>query len=378
LKKLLFLGVSALLATSMMAKEFKIGILQPISGKFKSFGTKTIDGINFIYNTNHILPNGDKVKLVILDNNSDEKNTVQSYKKLVNKEKVIAVEGPLTSKNALSIKNLASTSKTPTVTQIATAVKVTRGTTYITRPCFTDYFQGKIAAVYALKHNLNTAVILFDISNNYSVELTKTFIKTYRQNGGNILKTFFIHTGDKDFSSQINYIRRLNPKFIYIPLYAKEAGEFLKQLGKKGIKSVVMGGDGIDDPVLLNKIAGKASNGVLFTAHFDARKPPNKFSEKFVNSFKKKYHRLPTSFEATGVDGYLMIYNALKKCDVRGNKNIDEIKECVNNKIRHTSNLEGVTGNITINPNTGNPVNKPGVIEKIVDGSTQFVELVTP
>jgi len=378
LKKLLFLGVSALLATSMMAREFKIGILQPMSGKFESFGKKTIDGINFIYSTHNVLPKGDKIKLVILDNSSDGKNTVQSYKKLANEENVIAVEGPLTSKNAIAIKNLANTTQTPTVTQIATAMKVTRGTKYISRPCFTDDFQGKIAALYALKHNLNEAVILFDISHNYSVELMKAFMKTYKQNGGKVLKKFLIHTGDTDFSEQLHHIKELNPPFIYIPIYAKEAGEFVKQLREKGLKSVVMGGDGIDDPVVLNKIAGKASNGVLFTTHFDAIKPLNKFSEKFVNGFKEKYKRLPTSFEATGADGYLMIYNALKKCDIPANKNIDEIKECVNDKIRHTTNLEGVTGNITINPNTGNPVDKPAVIEKIVDGSTQFVEIIKP
>ncbi|WP_457560364.1 ABC transporter substrate-binding protein [Caminibacter sp.] len=379
MKKFVVLGLSALVASTLMAKEIKVGILQPLTGPIAAFGQKTLDGIKLIYNKYHKLPNGDTIKLVVVDNQFDKIQTVNGYKRLVSGENVVAVEGPLASSMALAVKRLANSTKTPTVTQIATNPRVTEGTKYITRTCFTDDFQGTVAAKYALKHHLNTAVVVFDMKQDYSVGLAKAFMKAYKKGGGKILKVLYINTGDKDFNAQVAQIKRLHPQFIYTPIYAPEEGLFLRQLRAAGVKAPVMGGDGIADPALLKKLAGKAANGVMYTDHFDAAKAPTPLAKEFIKDFKATYHRLPSAFAATGADGYLLIYNAIKKCDTPANsKDLAQFKMCVNNAIRHTKHLEAVTGYLTINPKTGNPVNKPAVIEKIVDGKTEFVELVKP
>jgi len=379
MKKLLTLGISAILATTLMAKEIKVGILQPLTGQLASFGQKTLDGIKLVHEKYNKLPNGDTIKLVVVDDQGDKIQTVNGYKRLTSGEKVIAIEGPLTSSNSLAIKRFAGTTKTPTVTQIATNPRVTKRSKYITRACFTDDFQGTVAAKYALKHHLDNAVIVFDMKQDYSVGLAKAFKKAYKKGGGKVLKMLFINSGDKDFNAQVAQIKRLNPKFIYTPIYAPEEGLFLRQLRAAGVKAPVMGGDGIADPGLLKKLAGPAANGVMYTDHFDAVKAPTKLSAQFIKDFKAKYKRVPSAFAATGADGYLLIYNAIKKCDNPQNTKTNlQFKQCVNNAIRHTKNLEAVTGYLTIDPKTGNPINKPAVIEKIVDGKTEFVELIKP
>ncbi len=379
MKKLALLGLSAIVASTLMAKEIKVGILQPLTGPIAAFGQKTLDGIKLIHEKYNKLPNGDTIKLVIVDNQFDKVQTVNGYKRLVSGDNVVAVEGPLASSMALAVKRFADQSKTPTVTQIATNPRVTKGTNYITRACFTDDFQGTVAAKYALKHNLKNAVVVFDMKQDYSVGLAKAFMNTYKKGGGKILKVLYINTGDKDFNAQVAQIKRLRPQFIYTPIYAPEEGLFLRQLRAAGVKAPVMGGDGIADPGLLKKLAGPAANGVMYTDHFDAVKAPTKLSAQFIRDFKAKYGRLPSAFAATGADGYLLIYNAVKQCDTNANSNnLAQFKRCVNNAIRHTKNLEAVTGYLTIDPKTGNPVNKPAVIEKIVDGKTEFVELVKP
>jgi len=379
MKKIVALGLSALVASTLMAKEIKVGILQPLTGPIASFGQKTLDGIKLIHEKYNKLPNGDTIKLVVVDDQFDKIQTVNGYKRLASGEKVVAIEGPLASSMALAIKRFAGATKTPTVTQIATNPRVTKGSKYITRACFTDDFQGTVAAKYALKHNLKNAVIVFDMKQDYSVGLAKAFEKAYKKAGGHILKKLFINSGDKDFNAQVAQIKRLNPQFIYTPIYAPEEGLFLRQLRAAGVKAPVMGGDGIADPTLLKKLAGPAANGVMFTDHFDAAKAPTKLSAQFIKDFKAKYKRVPSAFAATGADGYLLIYNAIKKCDNPQNTKTNlKFKQCINNEIRHTKNLEAVTGYLTIDPKTGNPINKPAVIEKIVDGKTQFVELIKP
>ena len=377
-KKLLALSLSALVASTLMAKEIKVGVLQPLTGPIASFGQKTLDGIKLVHEKYSKLPNGDTIKLVVVDNQFDKVQTVNGYKRLASKEKVAAVIGPLASSMSLAIKRFAGATKTPTVTQIATNPRVTKGSKYITRACFTDDFQGTVAAKYALKHNLKKAVIVFDMKQDYSVGLARAFEKAYKKGGGKVLKKLYINSGDKDFNAQVAQIKKLKPDFIYTPIYAPEEGLFLRQLRAAGVNAPVMGGDGIADPELLKKLAAKAANGVMYTDHFDPAKAPTPLSKQFIKDFKAKYKRLPSAFAATGADGYLLVYNAIKQCNTKAHKTNLQFKQCINNALRHTKNLEAVTGYLTINPKTGNPINKPAVVEKIVDGKVVFKELIKP
>lgn len=378
MKKLLALGLSALVASSLMAKEIKVGVLQPLTGPIASFGQSTLKGIELAHEDFKKLPNGDTIKLVVVDNQFDKVQNVNGYKRLASKEKVVAIIGPLASSMALSIKRFAGSTKTPTLTQIATNPRVTKNSKYITRACFTDDFQGKVGASYALKHNLKKAVIVFDMKQDYSVGLKKEFEKAYKKGGGKVLKALFINSGDKDFNAQVAQIKRLNPDFIYAPIYAPEGGLFVRQLRAAGVKAPVMGGDGLADPSLMTKLAGKAANGVMFTDHFDAAKAPTNYSKKFIKEYEKKYKELPSAFAATGADGYILVYNAIKKCDNKDYKNNLEFKKCVNNALRNSKNVEAVTGYLTIDPKTGNPINKPAVIKEIQNSKAVFKELIKP
>ena len=378
MKKLLALSLSALVASTLAAKEIRVGILQPLTGPIASFGQKTLDGIKLVYEKYNKLPNGDTIKLVVVDNQFDKVQTVNGYKRLASGEKVVAIEGPLASSMSLAIKRFAGSTKTPTVTQIATNPRVTKGSKYITRACFTDDFQGVVGATYALKHNLKKAVIILDMKQDYSVGLAKEFAKAYKKGGGKILKKLYINSGDKDFNAQVAQIKRIKPDFIYAPIYAPEGGLLVRQLRAAGVNVAIMGGDGLADVNLMTKLAGKAANGVMFTDHFDPVKAPTPLSKQFIKDFQAKYKRLPSAFAATGADGYLLIYNAIKQCNTKANKTNLQFKQCVNNALRNTKNLEAVTGYLTINPKTGNPVNKPAVVEEIQNGKSVFKELIKP
>ena len=378
MKKLLVLSISALVASTLIAKEIKVGILQPLTGPIASFGQKTLNGIKLAHKEYNKLPNGDTIKLVIVDNQFDKIQTVNGYKRLTSGEKVVAIEGPLASSMSLAIKRFAGSTKTPTLTQIATNPRVTKKSKYITRACFTDDFQGTVAAKYALKHNLKNAVIVFDMKQDYSVGLAKEFTKAFKKGGGKVLKRLYINSGDKDFNAQVAQIKKIHPDFIYAPIYAPEGGLFVRQLRAAGVSAPIMGGDGLADVNLMTKLAGKAANGVMFTDHFDPVKAPTPYSKKFIKKYKQEYGELPNAFAATGADGYILIYNAIKQCNTKANKTNLQFKQCINDALRHSKNVQAVTGYLTIDPTTGNPINKPAVIEEIQNNKAVFKELIKP
>ncbi|MEO1958518.1 MAG: ABC transporter substrate-binding protein, partial [Nautiliaceae bacterium] len=91
-------GILLAIFAFLFAKEIKIGVLLPFSGVFSGFGNQIKRGLNVIYIYHQSLPNGDKVKVIFVDNGSNKTQTIFGYKRLVN-EGVVAVVGPFSSSN---------------------------------------------------------------------------------------------------------------------------------------------------------------------------------------------------------------------------------------------------------------------------------------
>jgi branched-chain amino acid transport system substrate-binding protein len=318
----------------------------------------------------HTLKNGDTVKLVYIDNAGDKAQTANAINRAISQDKVTAIIGALTSSNSLVVAPIVKKTHTPTVAPVATNTLVTRANPYMNRACFIDPFQGKVAAKYALDTlNAKTAVVIIDKSQAYSVGLAKAFMKDYTKKGGKVLKKVFITSGDKDFKAVISTIKKANPDLIYAPIYAPEMALMARQLKMLGVKKPILGGDGLSDSTL-RKVAKDASNGIMFTDHFNEKAAPTKLSKEFVAKYHKKYNESVPSFAANGADSYFIIFNAMNRC-----KNPSD-KECVAKNITKTKKLEGVTGYITI-PASGNP-KKSAVINEIQNGEIVYKATVNP
>ncbi len=360
-------GILLALFAFIFAREIKVGVLLPFSGVFSDFGNQIKRGLNVIYIHHQFLPNGDRVKIIFMDNSSDKTQTILGYKRLVN-EGVVAVVGPFSSSNSISVKREVNKDRVAIVLPVATSPKVTKGSDYVTRVCYTDLAQGKVLAKYALNHNWKKVFMVVDIKQQYSVGLSQAFNKYYHKKGL-YPKSGTIYTNMKNFNPLISRIPK-DVDVVFLPLYANEIGLFLKEFRSQGFKSNVLAGDGVIVKVVKN-LAKEKANGLTFTTHFDVRKPLTNKAKIFIEKYKERYNEMPSAFSALGVDAYLIIYEALKKCDT--SKNISYLRECVSENIRNTINLEGVTGKITINSTTGNPINKPIIFEEIDNKGSKVI-----
>lgn len=368
MKKLAILGLSVLTATTLFAKDIKVGVIMPLTGSLAGYGEMTKKGIDLANEMKHTLKNGDNVKLVYVDNAGDKSQSANAVNKL-NNQGVVAIIGALTSSNSLVVAPIVKREKIPTVAPVATNKMVTRANPYMSRACFIDPFQGKVAAKYAYKTlNAKTAVVIIDKSQAYSVGLAKAFMKNYSKLGGKIVKRVFITSGDKDFKAVLSTIKSANPDIVYAPIYAPEMALMARQAKMLGIKKPILGGDGLSDETL-RKVAKDAANGIMYTDHFNEKAAPTKISKQFVTLYHKKYKESVPSFAANGADSYFIIFNAINKCD-------KITRECIAKNITKTKNLEGVTGKITI-PASGNP-KKSAVINEIQNGKIEYKATVNP
>jgi len=366
-------AAAALMSGVAYAKEVKIGVVLPLTGGIAAFGETSKRGLDLANEQNAKLSNGDTVKLVFVDDRSDKVEAATAVQKLIDKDKVTVILGEVASSNSMAMAPIAEKAKTPMITHASTNPRVTKDKKFVTRACFIDPFQGAVMAKYALDNGLKTAVVVTDAKQDYSVGLSKAFKKAYTAGGGKIVKTVLINSGDKDFNAQVATIKAANPGIIAFTGYYNEAALLAKQARDMGVKTPFIGADGVGFPELV-KIGGKATEGFMYTDHFNEAAASSPEAKAYVDAYHKKYDKTADSMGALAADAYGMILNAMENC-IKDKKASDD-KVCINTNLRGTKDYKGVTGVITINKE-GNAV-KSAVVNAVKDGKFAYKTTVNP
>lgn len=349
----------------------KIGFITPLTGDVKTFGESSKNG--FIIAIEEYSKKGKyKIEPVIADDKNDPTEGTNAALKLITQDKVIAISGPLTSKVSIPVSEIANKNKIPMITGSATNPKVTvydgKRKPYVFRACFIDPFQGTIAANFALKElKAKTAAVLYDVGNDYSKGLAEFFKASFAKGKGNIVAYESYQKDDVDFSALITKISLKKPDLIYIPDYYNKVALIARQVREKGLKSVMMGGDGWDSPELL-KVAGDAVTGCYFTNHYSPeRKDP--VAEAFIKRYKEKHGIVPDALAALSYDATMMLLKA-----------VDGVKKPTQEDIAKflygLKNHKGVTGNISFDEN-GDAI-KSVVLLKLEKDRVRYIATVNP
>nr|WP_245823753.1 ABC transporter substrate-binding protein [Sporomusa malonica] len=357
------------------ANVIKIGGNFELTGGVANYGKQAVNGIQLAIKQANDAGGvmGKQIKLVLADNKSEAAEATNAITKLITQDKVVAVFGPATSSNTLATVQVSQDNKVPVITPTGTNEKITvdNGKTrpYAFRSCFIDPLQGTIMANFASNTlKAKTAVIYIDSSSDYSKGLSQSFEALFTQNGGKVLGKEAFLQKDQDFKSTLTKIKALNPDVIYLPAYYEEVGKILKQAREMGITAPFLGGDGWDDPKVV-EIAGVAPlNNTFFSNHYSSQ-DTDPVVVKFIEAYKKEYNQEPSALAALGYDAGLLLIDALKRANSTDPAKIREALE-------QTKNLQLSTGTVTIDANH-NPI-KSAVVIEMKDGKQMFKEKVTP
>lgn len=362
---------SALSCTLLGAKEVKVGVIMPMSGPIGGFGQSAMEGLEVMNEMAPKLKNGDTVKLVLIDNKSDKIESANAATKLVSSDKVSAIIGALTSNNTMAMTKIAESGKVPVVAPVATNILVTKRKDYVSRVCFSDAFQGEVAANFAINElKQKEAILVTDVKLDYSIGISKVFKRAYKKMGGKVLKTVRINSGDKDFKAMLSSIKSMKPKFIFIPIYSTEAGLIAKQAKQLGITAKFLGTDGMTADNVFFEVGGDAVEGFYGTDLYSPNAPKTTaLAQEYEKVYKAKYNKDVHPFGVLSADSYNVIVVAMNKCE----DPTDSV--CVNKNIRATKNFEGASGVISLE--NGNAV-RSAVINQIKNGKKSYLTTVNP
>jgi branched-chain amino acid transport system substrate-binding protein len=350
--------------------QIKIGAVTCLTGALSTFGVSSMQGARLakedINAAGGVL--GQPIEMIVEDNGSKAGEAATITRKFISQDKVVAILGDLTSSATMEAAPLAQAAKIPLLTPSATNIAITKIGDYIFRSCFIDSFTGKIMARFALDQlKAKQAIILTDAKQSYSVGLSDVIRQYFAENGGKITNSISYSSGDTDFRTQLTEVRVAHPDVVFLPGYYTEAALILRQARQLEIACPFVGGEGWDSPALV-EIAGKSADGNYYTNHFSAADPSPRV-QKFVQTYRAKYHAVPDALAALWYDGARLLFQAVQRA---GSTDSTKIRDA----LASTRDFDGVTGHISIDQNRN--ASKPGVILKIENGETKMVQQITP
>lgn len=355
----------------------KIGANLELSGEVASYGQSISEGMELAIEEINASGgvDGKKIKVVKVDNKSDNAEAASAATRLTSQENVLAIIGAATSGNTIAQAQIANDTKTILLSPSGTAPNVTENedgsiNEYVFRTSYIDPFQGTVAANFAAKElGVKTAAIYSDSASDYAKGLAAAFKETFQKAGGKIVAEESYVAGDTDFRSTLTRIKSANPEFVFIPGYYEEVGLIVKQARESGVTVPLMGADGWDSPTLVDLAGKDALNNTFITNHYSAQDPDTKIQE-FVTKFKEKYKdKSPDAFNALGYDSVYLLVDAIKRAG-----SLD--REAVKDALAETKDISLVTGVVTIDKKH-NPIKSATILE-YVDGEQKFKVKVDP
>jgi branched-chain amino acid transport system substrate-binding protein len=365
------LALPLFLAIALSAAEpIRIGEIEALTGREAGLGQTSRRGFalaaEVINARGGVL--GRPIEFVVEDTHSKAGDAATAARKLVARDKVIAVVCGGTSTNTLEAAPICQQAQIPLFASVSTNPQVTAMGSYVFRACFVDSFQGGVLAKLARDRlKLSRVALLVAKSSAYSDGLAREFRQQFTAAGGEALGPWFYNEGEKDFRAALTAIRAAKPDAILVPAYYAEAALVCQQARNLGLNIPLLGGDGWEAPELLS-IGGKAVEGVYYVSHFapDRRAPE---VQAFVEKYRARHGDVPNGGAALAYDTVLMLAAAIQRAGATEGSRVREA-------LAATRDFDGITGLTTFDRDRN--VAKSAVILTIRNGRPEFFQSIAP
>jgi len=348
------------------AAEWRVGGYFSLSGAETQFGIDSKEGIELAIEEVNKAGGvkGKPIKVLFEDTKTNPQEATNKVLQLIERDKVVALLGEVASARSKAGGIVANSKKVPMITPSSTNADVTKVGPFVFRVCFTDDVQGPIGAQYVVNTmGKKKLAILFASDVLYSSGLAKEFKAEAKKLGAEVVIEKSFLQNETNFTTYLTEIRDAKPDIIYAPVYYNHMVPIARQAKAANIPGTMfMGGDGWDAEDLL-KGAGDEMEGAYLTDHY-APDVPWPSAKAFLDKYKQRFNREPTSLAAQAYDAAKLLADAIGRAKA-------DTREAIRDAIQDTKNFQGATGTITINAER-NP-DKPVVIVQIKNKKYTYV-----
>jgi len=294
---------------------------------------------------------GRKVQLLQLDNASTPLGSKNAVECAVS-QGVIGVIGPFRSSHCLAAVPVISSARIPMITPSATHSEVTLGSRFVFRACFTDEFQGRAMARFARQYlGASRAVVFTNLTENYSIDLGRSFSAGFTALGGQILEAAGYQGNAVDFSALLAPLKHLHPDVVFVPGYPRDSGLLISQAANSGLRTVFLGADAWDLGQGVDHFAGAVLEGAYHST-LGSCDPADARNRALLAEFRRRYgnNGLGSMQIPLTHDAILLFADAVRRAH-----SFDP--ERITQALQRTQGFEGVTGSFAFDANR-NPVGR--------------------
>lgn len=362
-------------------KTVRIGLNLELTGDIPTVGTSGKNASQLFFhqlNTSGGIqfPDGPMAAEPILrDNAAKPVQASEVTQQLILRNDVVAIIGPNSSACAIPSGRIAEGLKTvmisPWSTDPRTTIDATAGVPkrYVFRGCLTDPAQARVLANFALRDlGAKTAAVLYDSQGEPAKEQAGVFRETFTEGGGRVVAFEGYDPDTRDFTRQLTAVREAQPDVIFLPAYYNEVPPIARQARELGITAPFLGTDAWTSPDLA-RLGGTDLEGSYFCKHFSSEASPEEV-RRFVAAYESMFGQPPDDVAALTYDACSLIVAALHKA---GRNNREAVREA----LAQIRGFPGVTGTITFEPGSGDPL-KSAAILQIRDGAPVWVTNAGP
>ncbi|MBL4614821.1 MAG: ABC transporter substrate-binding protein [Magnetovibrio sp.] len=307
---------------------------------------------------------GRPLELLFVDNYGTDIGA-RNAASMILKTRAVAMIGAGRSSRSLVAAEVAQQGGMPMVTPYSTHPDITKTGNQIFRIGFNDEFQGKALGEFAARSlKLKHAIILENVSEEYSSILANHFTQSYERNGGRVVWRGHYRRTTIDFSSLLKAVKEHSFDIIFIPGYTKRSAWLIRQARKMGIKAQFLGGDGWGASMF--EYGGEAIEGQLSTDHWH-RDVDTPFSTKFLEAYHLEYGQ--QKIMSTGT---VLTYDAVNLLAAVVRSAAGEGRKAVQKGLQGVRGFQGGTGEITFDQ-FGDPKNKDIVFTRFENGQKSLV-----
>lgn len=345
-----------------------IGIYEPSSGEFKERGEEEIRGIE-LANSIYSNVNGIKIRLVIVDNQSDVNSAKGAIQNLI-KMKPSVILGSAGESNSMVASPYIEAAKIPTITPSAVNPLITENNKYYFRASITELQRGaglaeyvysvlgsrKIAAISMKNDSANTAM-----QRGFNSKISELEQSSAGDSSSAISSIVYQKSVDVNFESYgklVKSIKKSGADVVVVPFGAENSDKLFSEIEKDNLeKKITFVGssnwNGEDFTEMMKrhpKIKVVFPSDSVFSGGKTTTKSVTAETQRFIIEYAKKYGNdsEPTSNAALGYDSYLLAINAINRAN---SKKPEDIRKALS----ELSDVRGATGVFTFDKD-GNPI----------------------
>jgi branched-chain amino acid transport system substrate-binding protein len=301
-------------------KTVHAGVIADVTGAAQVYGTpqkNAYELANDDIKSGKIDAGGANLTFDVQDAATDPAQVVNLMQKFMSDGQTPIVLGPTLSGEAFKAFPIAAKANFPVMGTSTTAEGVTGlgSTVYRDALAESQVIPTTVKRTHD-KWHYKTAAIIYGDDNAFTKTDGDVFARELKAAGVDVIDTETFHIKDTDFQPALTRIESKHPDVIAIGALFPEATKIIQQAGKLGIKTKMIGGNGLNAPDMYT-VAGPAAQGaVVGAAWYSGAKYPSNLD--FVKRYTAKYGKGPDQFAAQSyaaaqIVAYLVAHGATTK-----------------------------------------------------------------